>query len=90
MRTIGKVHTFTTGYPSTWCRPETVTKSDVKNYRPICSLSPFSKIFEKIIYNRMIEFIDQNNILSPNQFGFRKDLVPNQQLYNLLIMFTKV
>ena len=50
------------------------TKSEVKNYRPICSLSPFSKIFEKIIYNRMIEFIDQNNILSPNQFGFRKGL----------------
>ena len=47
-------------------------KSDIKNYRPVCSLSPFSKIFERIIYNRMIEFIDQNNILSANQFGFRK------------------
>ena len=49
-------------------------KSEIKNYRPVCSLSPFSKIFEKIIYNRMIEFIDQNNILSANQFGFRKGL----------------
>ena len=48
------------------------SKSDIKNYRPVCSLSPFSKIFERIIYNRMIEFIDQNNILSANQFGFRK------------------
>ena len=50
------------------------SKQDVKNYRPVCSLSPFSKIFEKIIYNRMIDFIDQNNILSPNQFGFQKGL----------------
>ena len=50
------------------------SKSDVKNYRPVCSLSPFSKIFERIIYNRMIEFIEQNNILSTNQFGFRKGL----------------
>ena len=50
------------------------SKNDVKNYRPVCSLSPFSKIFEKIIYNRMIGFIEQNNILSPNQFGFRKGL----------------
>ena len=49
-------------------------KNDVKNYRPVCSLSPFSKILEKIIYNRMIEFIDQNEILSSNQFGFRKGL----------------
>ena len=31
-------------------------KNDVKNYRPVCSLSPFSKILERIIYNRMIEF----------------------------------
>ena len=50
------------------------SKQDVKNYRPVCSLSPFSKIFEKIIYNRMIDFIDQNNILSQNQFGFQKGL----------------
>ena len=47
-------------------------KNDVKNYRPVCSLSPFSKILERIIYNRMIEFIDQNKILSLNQFSFRK------------------
>ena len=50
------------------------SKSDIKNYRPVCSLSPFSKIFERIIYNRMIVFIDNNNILSSNQFGFRKGL----------------
>ena len=49
-------------------------KNDVKTYRPVCSLLPFSKILEKIIYNRMIEFIDQNEILSSNQFGFRKGL----------------
>ena len=28
-------------------------RDDIKNYRPVCSLSPFSKIFERIIYNRM-------------------------------------
>ena len=26
----------------------------MSNYRPVCSLSPFSKIFERIIYNRML------------------------------------
>ena len=50
------------------------SKCDIKNYRPVCSLSPFSKIFERLIYNRMIDFIDKNNILSTNQFGFRKGL----------------
>ena len=50
------------------------SKNDVSNYRPVCSLSPFSKIFEKVIHNRMIAFIEKNNILSETQFGFRKGL----------------
>ena len=33
-------------------------KTNKSNYRPICSLSPFSKIFERIIYDRMLKFID--------------------------------
>ena len=47
-------------------------KSDIKNYRPVCSLSPLSKIFEKVINIRMLTFIDKNNIFSNCQFGFRK------------------
>jgi retron-type reverse transcriptase len=31
-----------------------------------------AKIFEKIVYNQLITYIDENNILSNNQFGFRK------------------
>ena len=34
----------------------------MSNYRPVCSLSPFSKIFERILYNRMLDFIGKNNI----------------------------
>ena len=37
-------------------------KYSMSNYRPVCSLSPFSKIFERIIYNRMLEFINKNKI----------------------------
>ena len=47
-------------------------KYSMSNYRPVCSLSPFSKIFERIIYNRMLEFINKNNIFSDTQYGFRK------------------
>jgi hypothetical protein len=41
------------------------------NYRPISLLTPFSKIFEKIIYVRLLRHIKVNNILLEEQFGFR-------------------
>ena len=46
----------------------------LKNYRPISVLPVLSKIFEKCLYNRLINFIDQNLILHPDQFGFRKNV----------------
>ena len=47
-------------------------KGEVTNYRPISILTNFSKIFEKIIANRLISFIDKHKIISSAQFGFRK------------------
>ena len=49
-------------------------KLSTMNYRPICNLSPFSKIFERIMYNRMLDFIKKCNIFSSAQFGFQKDM----------------
>ena len=31
----------------------------------------FSKILERLVFNRCTEFIENNNILNPKQFGFR-------------------
>jgi len=43
----------------------------VGNYRPIAVLSVFSKIFEKLMYARIYNFLSMHNILYPRQFGFR-------------------
>ena len=44
------------------------------NYRPISMLPYISKILEKIIHSRLLQHIETNDILCPNQFGFRKGL----------------
>lgn len=50
------------------------SKSDVKNYRPISLLPILSKIMEAIINRSLMNFLENNSILSPNQFGFRRGL----------------
>ena len=39
-------------------------KNEIGNYRPITVLSVFSKVFEKLTFNRLISFVDNNGILS--------------------------
>ena len=48
-------------------------KTDPSNYRPISNLTLFSKVLEKALYNRLIEYLNNNNILNSQQFGFRKN-----------------
>ena len=43
-----------------------------ENYRPISLLPPIAKVIERIIYNRMNEYIEKFDLLSANHFGFRK------------------
>src|SRR5436190_2320960 len=45
---------------------------DVTNYRPISLLPILSKVLEKLYLKRLLSFLNQYNILSNNQFGFRK------------------
>ena len=42
------------------------------NYRPISFLPTISKILERIIHDQMYEYLNDNNLLAEQQFGFRK------------------
>ena len=60
----------------------------VSNYRPISLLPAFSKILEKNIHHRLYDFLTSNNLLIPNQYGFRKSLSTDLaiiQLYDEIV-----
>ena len=41
------------------------------NYRPISVLPCFSKLLERLMYNRLYKYNLQNNLLYEKQFGFQ-------------------
>ena len=45
--------------------------NDLSNYRPISVLPLLSKIYEKVVYRQIYEFLERKDILFKNQFGFR-------------------
>ena len=47
------------------------SRQDITNYRPISLLTTFSKIFEKLIFNRLYMQFETNGILVHEQYGFR-------------------
>lgn len=46
-------------------------KLDIQNYRPVSVLSVFSKILEKIMYNRLLIFLKKYKISAVEHIGFR-------------------
>ncbi|MEM9001882.1 MAG: reverse transcriptase family protein [Bacteroidota bacterium] len=48
------------------------SKSSFTNYRPISILPILAKVFEKIVYQQIIEYLNENNTIFKNQFGFQK------------------
>ena len=54
-------------------------KCIVLNYRPISVLPICGKLFEKLIYSELYNYLSSNNILNTNQSGFRSgDSCTNQ------------
>lgn len=69
-----------------------IYKSDdkmvVNNYRPISVLPFFSKIIERLMYNRLLCYLDKNDILIKNQYGFREKHSTYMALIKLLDQIT--
>ena len=59
-------------------------KELLTNYRPTSVLSWFSKILERIMYNRVYNYLNDNNLLFRKQFGFRKGHSTDHALIKLI------
>ena len=46
-------------------------RSTAKNYRPVSLLSLVSKVFEKLVNNRVVDHLEQSGLFSDVQYGFR-------------------
>lgn len=55
----------------------------VGNYRPISLLPVISKILERLINNRLTCYLENNNLLSVGQFGFRTGKSTDQAVHDL-------
>ena len=65
-------------FPSIWKQSKVVPllkKGDTlspKNYRPVALLPIFSKILERVIFNQLVKYLDENNLVNPNHHGSRQ------------------
>ena len=57
------------------------------NYRPIALTSHLIKIFEKIVRNAMVKYMDENNLFNDSQHGFRQG---RSCLSQLLTQFERI
>lgn len=64
-------------------------KNDINNYRPISLLNTFSKILERILKKQLLSYLEENNILSETQYGFRENLSTGDAIETITDMIIK-
>ena len=81
---------LTTGvFPSEWKKGiapcyKKGHKPYLKNYRPVFLLPTWGKFFERLVFNEMFLFFLANNLLAPNQSGFK----PGDSCINQVLSIT--
>ena len=63
-------------------------KSYSGNYRPISILLVISKLFEKLVNKRVVDFLEKHEILYKHQYGFRHGYSTKLSLINLINRIT--
>ena len=83
-------------FPSAWKRSKVVpilkpgkNPTSPSSYRPISLLSSLSKLLEKMIYTRLLDYVETNNLLLDEQFGFRRGHSTVHQLQRVTNMINR-
>src|SRR5688572_17403458 len=58
-------------------------RDDVTNYRPISILPYLSKFYEKLMYNRLYNFVEKSGIIFNTQHGFQPGQSPFMSLLGM-------
>ena len=68
---------YNTGVPSSWKVahvhpiPKKGDRSDPSNYRPIAITSLLSKVMERVLNRRLLQYLEDRQLISDRQYGFR-------------------
>ena len=60
-------------------------RSTAKNYHPVSLLSVVSKVFEKLVNNRIVDHLEKCDLFSDFQYGFRS----SQATADLLVVVSE-
>jgi hypothetical protein len=60
------------------------SKTDKNSYRPVSLICILSKIFEKVIYRRLLEHIHSNDYFHIDQFGYQEKSSPEAAMLHTL------
>ena len=64
-------------FPQLWKKVKIIPlhkKEDLlnpKNYRPVAIIPILSKVLERLVFNQMINYLNQNNLIHPNHHAYR-------------------
>jgi len=60
------------------------SRDNVSNYRPVSVLPVISKIFERVMCNRLVNYLEIFDILYKHQFGFRKGFSTDMAIVSVI------
>ena len=64
--------------------PKEGVKWNTSNYRPISVLPVFSKVFEKVAYTQLYDYLENNSVLHEQQYDFRSKKSTTQAILHFL------